>query len=286
MNDETLRRQLRRIQGEEPTPEVVDRLRQRVSDASRVGAGSGASGEPATGNSHVTVVDLDHRRSAARSRPSVWPMVAAAALLVGGLVALRGATINDSENGVASTTEIKQVGEAWLRSIIDGDRAAFEALHAADVEVDDTLMGFSEDTDILTSARITEQYNDGFDALQAALAADDDVIRSDGCQGTDNDQVIRCAFTATMIGTADYTYTISAELVVEDRLITSIDFSTDTEPADLRDLIQDFMDTEATDEDRACLTLGFNTVGCGRHESDFLTRYVAFYEEAQESPDS
>ncbi len=285
MNEETLRRGLQRIQGEEPAPEVIDRLRQRVSAASQPIGSTSPDAGPVTDSEQVTVLDLEHRPPSGRRRLSPWPVAAAAALLIGGLLSLRMMAGDDSETSVASTTEIRQIGNAWLQSIIDWDRAAFEALHADDVAVDDTLMGFSEDTDILTSARIAEIYDDGFDALQAALAADDDVIRSDGCQETD-DGTILCAFTATMIGTPEYTFTVSAELSVEDRLITSIDFSTDTDPADLRSVIQDFMETDATDEDRACLALGFNTVGCGQHESDFLTRYLAFYEGAQESPDS
>ena len=161
MNEETLRSQLDTIRGEEPAPEVVERMRRQVHDAAKPRTGPSPAGDP------VTLVDVERRSDGERRRPPTWPLVAAAVVLVGALLAVQAVTGDRSQTNVASTTEIQQVGDAWLRSIIDGDRAAFEALHAADVEVDDTLMGFSEDVDILTSARIAELYYDGFDALQA-----------------------------------------------------------------------------------------------------------------------
>lgn len=271
MNDDTLRRQLQRIQGDDPSPEFVDRVRLRLGEGPRPRAGLVLDGKD------TTVVGLDRSPVIGRRSRLLWPLAAAAVLVVGALVALQVIVSDDAETDIAATSEIRLIGDAWLRSIINGDREAFVALHASDVEVDDTLMGFSEDSELLTSARIFELYYDGFDALQAALDIDNDVIRSDGCEET-GPRAIRCAFTATMIGTNDYNYTVVADIVAEDRLITSIDFTTATDPADFRLVIQDFLDEEATDEDRACLVLGFNTLGCGQHESDFLTRYATYYE--------
>ena len=182
-----------------------------------------------------------------------------------------------SDVATSTSTEASRVGEAWLTAIAAGDRDAFATLHADDLVVDDTVIGFSEDVGILTPDRLSELYLDGFDSLQAAVEIDDDVLRLDGCRDTGPDRV-RCAFTATMIGPAspgvigpdDYTYTVTADLVVEDRLIRSIDFSTATNPADFRSVIDGFVDREANDEDLACMAIGFNTAGCGRHESDFI----------------
>ncbi len=281
MNDEALRRQLRRVQGDEPSPEFVDGLRGRL-----LGEDSMSWTAPRTAEEDVTVIELDHdieRDSGQGRRPRVlWAVAAAAALLVGIPLLARAVTGGEPNLETATTSQAQRTGEAWLSSIVDDDRDAFTALHANGFEADDTLMGFAEDTGVLTPTRVAELYFDGFDALQAAIETDGDLIRSNGCQDTE-DRTVRCSFTATMIGPESYSYTLTAELIVEDRLITSIDFSTTTDPADFRSLIQEFLEEEATEEDRSCLLLGFNTVGCGEYESDFVGRYAAYYEAAQES---
>jgi hypothetical protein len=275
MNDETLRRQLLRIQGDEPSQEFLDGLRDRLDDGTQVEDGS------LDDAGRVTVIDVEDRPQGGRRTRLLWPMVAAAVVIAGFLVALQVVIGEESDLETATSTVAHRVGDSWLQSIVEGDRATFRSLHADDVEVDDTLMGFSEDTGLLTAARIRELYYDGFDALQAAIAIDDDEIRVEGCIDIAENEV-RCRFTATMIGTDDYHYSVEALLVVEDRSIISIDFSTTTNPSDFRSSIQNFLEEEATDEDRACLALGFNTTGCGEHESDFVTRYAAFYEAAQD----
>lgn len=279
MIDRTLERGLQRVQGEEPTAEFVDELRNHLAEIETTGAAARPGHEP------VTVLGLRSRpTSDGRSRILVS---AAAAILfaIGFGVTIRMVSRTDAEIGVSTATEAVQVGETWLQTIVDGDRESFLALHAVDLEVDDTLMGFSEDTGILTSARVSELYDDGFDALQAAVEIDGDVIQAEGCEATDDGQT-RCSFTATMIGTNTYSYTVTAVLDVEDRLISAIEFSTTTEPADFRSLVEGFLESEATDEDRACMALGFNTIGCGVHESDFVTRYAAYYEAAASPPDN
>ncbi len=89
---------------------------------------------------------------------------------------------------------------------------------------------------------------------------------------------MRCSYTTAILGRQGYSYTTDALIAFEDGLITTITFGTTTEPADLRSHVQDFFATEATDDDLACIILGFNTTGCGRHDADFMARYLRFYE--------
>lgn len=275
MNDDTLRRQLQQIQGEEPAPEFVDRLRSSLSGESSAGGGSAGNGGP------VTMIGLQSPapETPRRFRP-MWPLLAAAVVLGAVLLTVAFPT-DDVPVDTATTTEAVQTGEAWLESIVNNDREAFEMLHAAELESNDTLMAYSKDLGLLTPSTVSELYLDGFDAFQVSLTADGDVLRPDGCEGADPG-VARCRYTASLIGTEDYAYTAVAELTVVDGRIVAVDFAeVSTKPADLRSEIQDFMDEEATDEDRACLVLGFNTVGCGRHDSDFMARYIAYYESRQ-----
>ncbi len=275
MNDEALGRRLGQIPGEDPSPEYVDQLRRRLRQpTAETGPATAAS---PTAPPAPTLIPLERRPTDRRRHWPVWPLAAAAALLVALVVVAQVRNNQTSDLATSPTTDARQVGERWLQSIVGNDREAFVDLHADDFVADDTLMGFSEDVALLTPTRITELYVDGFDALQAALAVDEDRIWSEGCQDLSDGQV-SCAFTATMIGTDDLTYTVTAVLVVEQRLITSIDFSTTTDPADFRSAVEDFVSQEATADDLACLALGFNTVGCGQHESDFITRYRAFFE--------
>jgi hypothetical protein len=284
MNDDSLRQRLHRIQGGEPSPEFVEQLRRRLSEGEEPTSPVGPQNSSVDGDGTVIEIDLNHPPGAQRRPRGLW--AAAAAVLVIGIPLMISAiagTGTDREVGTAATTEVHRVGEAWIRSVIDDDRAAFVALHAPGFESDDTLMGFSEDVGLLTPNRVSEIYFGGFDAFQAARRIDGDAVRSNGCEDVDGDTV-QCGFTSTMIGTDDYTYTVLVELVVEDELITSVDFSVTTEPADFRLFVEDFFDDEATDDDRACLALGFNTVGCGEHESDFVTRYAAYYEAKRQPP--
>lgn len=281
-HDLTLRTQLRRIDGDGPSVEFTETLRRNLQDAAAGSVPKQATLIDLRPPAPLDAADGPTPASHTPGRPGRWLLSAAAVLVVGALLALAATERPRGEVGVASTTPISQLGEAWLASIVEGDLETFASLHGPDLTVDDTLMGFSEDVDILTPARIGELYYGGFEALQAAIAIDGDTITSNGCDPI-SQRRIRCAFTATMIGTADYTYTVIADLTVDAQLIVSIDFSTKTEPADFRDQVQGFLDTEATADDRACLALGFNTAGCGEHESDFIGRYAAYYE-ANRSP--
>ncbi len=260
MNDISLRRQLDRIDGDGPSPKFVGRLRDTLA------------GDAAERPAAVSI-----ERSAPRRRPlEPLALAAAAIVLVVGMIVAIQAVRDDSAVAPASPAAAARIGDAWLRAIVDGNRDAFLALHGPDLEVDDTLMGFSEDVGILTDDRVGELYASGFDALQAAVAIDDDEITPLGCGPSG--VAVRCIFSVTMIGTPQYRYTVVADLTVVGSLIRRIDFSTTTTPVNLRSMIDEFLATEATDDDRACLALGFNTVGCGEHESDFLRRYIAFYE--------
>ncbi|MEM9652912.1 MAG: hypothetical protein AAGA65_12500 [Actinomycetota bacterium] len=255
MNDDALGRELERIGGEGPSEEFVGSLRRRLAER-----------EP---------VDSDPTANGSR-RPTIWLLAAAAAVAL--LVAVAFRPGEDPALEVAATSEAQTVGDAWLAAIEEADRASFVALHASGFEADDTLMGYAKEIDVLTPARITDLYFDGFDAFQASLAVDGDTVRGEGCRTGEQGRAT-CVFTTTLIGTAAYSYRISVDLTVADGRITRLAFEdVTTEPADLRSLIEPFLETEATEEDRACLVLGFNTVGCGRHDSDFLTRYIEYYE--------
>ncbi|MGI9594560.1 MAG: hypothetical protein ACR2QK_00285 [Acidimicrobiales bacterium] len=282
MNDETLRQHLHHIQGEEPSQQFVDSLRRQVADQAGPSTGSptGSSLPPDPADDQ-TVIDFP-----AGAGPVGRPfrrsfLLVAAAILIGVVALIRVIPDDRPALETATTTEAHRVGEAWLQAIVTNDKQAFVALHAAEVDVDDTLMGYSRDAGILTPERVEELYRAGFDAFQTSLAVDDDFVRSDGCEDLDRQQV-RCSFTASMIGTDEYTYTIVADLTVENRRITSIMFETTTDPPELRAAVDSFFAEEANDQDRACMVLGFNTVGCGEHDSDFMRRYVEHYEAQQE----
>ncbi|MDW3176637.1 MAG: hypothetical protein R8J94_04530 [Acidimicrobiia bacterium] len=283
MNEQALREQLRRIDGEGPSSTFDRALRAQLRGVESADVANQDSDnhdadlyDTVVSPHEGAMVEFIDRRSAP-PRSSRWPFLGAAAALILVLAIVVQSVSDEGGDLTAANSEAVGVGDAWLQTIIDSDRDGFLALHAEDVVVNDTLMGFSKDTQLLTDARIGELYADGFDALQAALAIDDDVVTADGCSFVEAASV-ECAFTATMIGTGAYSYTVTALMVVEDGLIRSIDFTTITDPADFRVFIEDFLENEATNEDRACLTLGFNTVGCGEHESDFIMRYAGYYE--------
>lgn len=285
MNDDDLRQQLGRIEGEAPSNDFVEGLRGRLtSNGSLLDSHSpdpsSRSAEFADIADVVPMIGTDRR-------PRRWPAwsLAAAVIVFGGVLLARNLPDDGAPLGTAATTNAGEIGEAWLDAIVENDRPGFVALHAEGLETDDTLMGYSSDVDVLTPARVADLYLDGFDAFQVSLATDGDTVRADGCENVDSERT-RCRYSATMLGNDDYSYRVEAELTVEDRQITSISFTEiATEPADLRSEVQRFLDTEADEEDRACLLLGFNTVGCGQHESDFLNRYVAFYEQQSTQAD-
>ncbi len=275
MSDETLRRQLQNLEGEAPSDDFVEALRLRIQEQ--------ATQETTPGPAGSTVIDFGKQGGSTPGRfGRVW-LLAAAAALVGAMLLTQLLPDDGAPLETAATTEAREIGDAWLASIINNDRTSFVALHADDLRTNDTLMAYSQDVDLLTPARVAELYLDGFEAFQRSLAVDGDVVRAEGCDDIDSGQV-RCIYTASLIGTDDYTYTVAADLTVESRLITAIDFTEiSTEPSDLRSQSEAFFDEEATDEDRACLLLGFNTRGCGEHDSDFMRRYIAYYE-ARRSP--
>ncbi len=288
MNDEGLREQLQTIRGEDPSDRFVNQLRSRIdgdpaTPTVEPAERSEATGEerPVAEDRQVTVVDLRDSTEGGNAwlRPSLLTAAAVALLAVVLVPLLR--QDDGPPLGTAGVSQSQQVGDAWLRSIIEDDRAAFVALHADGVSVNDTVMGYSSENGVLTPERVSELYFDGFDALQASLIIDGDFLRSGGCDDVGDDQV-RCSFTASLLGTEDYTYTMTADMTVEDRLITTIRFGTETEPEDLRSVVEPFFAELANDEDVACMALGFNTEGCGRHDSDFMSRYVAFYEQQQD----
>ncbi len=299
MNEQTLIDQLRTIEGEDPSPAFIDALRLRIDDSLHVDrpAPSGhevapldhgpvtTAGDEPSNNNAVTLIEIGRNNQAGeKSFGTTWPLVAAAALIIAVSVALLLPN-DDAPSDIAAASEARSVGDAWVMSIIGNDKDAFVELHDPEFETNDTLMAYSRDADLLTSARVSELYFDGFDAFQASLAADGDFVRSDGCLQVDDDRV-RCGYTASMIGTTRYTYSVTADLTVADGRITDLEFAEiTTKPADLRDEAQRFFDEAATDEDRSCLLLGFNTPGCGEHDSDFMRRYVEYYEARQDPAD-
>lgn len=272
--DENLRRRLRRLGGDDPAPDYVDRLREQLT---RTGVAESGSTPPRPGEPPTPLLpDTAGPDGPPRVRRPVI-VLAAAVLLVGAVLALRAVPGDTPAQQTAAASPELEIGEAWLRSIVEGDRDGFVALHVAEPEVNDTLLGFSRDAEILTEGRIGELYFAGFDAFQASLAVDGDFVRSSPCVEVDTG-VVRCGYRASLIGSAQYSYVVTAELTVEDGLITRVVFETTTDPADLRDSVEAFFAEAATDEDRACMALGFNTVGCGEHESDFMHRYVDFHQ--------
>lgn len=275
MSDETLRRQLQNLEGETPSDDFVEALRLRIEEQ--------AAQETTSTPDGGTVIDFGKQGGSTPGRfGRVW-LLAAAAALVGAMLLSQLLPDDGAPLETAATTEAREIGNAWLASIIDNDRASFVALHTDDLQTNDTLMAYSRDVDLLTSARIAELYFDGFDAFQRSLAVDGDAVRSEGCEDIDSGQV-RCIYTASLIGTDSYSYTVAADLTIENRMIATIDFTEiSTKPSDLRSNSQAFFDDAATDEDRACMLLGFNTLGCGEHDSDFMRRYIAYYE-ARQSP--
>ncbi len=286
MTDDALSEGLQRIEGEGPSPDFVDGLRQRLTAEALGRPTDGVDpspGGPSTPSApSVTVLGTDRTAvaPAPRSRLAV-PLTAAAALLVGAFLATLVRSDDSTVQPTTTATEARQVGEAWLQAIVVGDRAGFVELHADDLTTNDTLMGFSRDAGILTDERIGELYFAGFDAFQASAASA--TVRSDGCRDLRRVEV-RCAYTAPIGDSAVYTYTNTVDLVVEDGRIVSLSFMTTTDPADLRSDVDAFFAEEATDDDRACIALGFNTVGCGRLEADFARRYIEFHEAADEPP--
>lgn len=184
----------------------------------------------------------------------------------------------------STASEALVVGNAWVASIVDNDRAAFEALHAPTIDTNDTLMawtllvlgGMSQET-------VADLYFDGFDAFQASIETDEDFIDVDGCELIPNrDQLARCSYRASLVG-GEETFTVRADLTVEDGLITNVSFATGNEPADLMSRLPRYFIEFGTEQDNACREIGFNSVECGQHESDLLTRYLDFLEEPEGS---
>lgn len=290
MSDDALRHRLQQIQGDEPDERFVDALRDRLLDEPEPAAGPILVPGPEP-DQPATVIELGGRRqqpvdptepTGPRWSRAAWPLTAAAVLLFGGLVlAGVGGGGNDAAP-LETASERQEVGESWVRSIVDGDRDAFVAVHHPDVTANDTLMAYSRDGGVLTPDRVAEFYFAGFDAFVISVEIDGDIVRSEGCTDTDRDDTddtVRCGYTTSLIGSARHTYTVFAELTVEDGLITAVEFDEPTtDPPDLRDDVERFFADEATDDDRACMALGFNTPGCGEQDSDFLRRYIDYHE--------
>lgn len=273
MNEQTLRRELQLIEGEGPSEDFIRELRATLDDERNQGTDRRFNRDPST------VVDIGRGEGFVERRFVLVRMAAAVALLIGAGALAVALTNQPSEVEVAGSVE--SIGDAWLRSIVDGDRATFVALHAEDFEADDTLMAFSQDVDLLTPPRITELYFDGFDAFQQAIAVDQDTVNADGCVVITDDRA-RCRYSATLIGTQDYSFSAAVDLTVADGRISKVAFTEiSTTPTDLQASLDGFLEREANDDDRACLLLGFNTIGCGVHESDFMHRYIAFHEAQQ-----
>ena len=173
-------------------------------------------------------------------------------------------------------TDPLDVGEAWLDSIVDNDRATFLALHPPDfTAANETLMmwGFRAGRPL----EFGDRYLAGFDAFQAAIDVDDDVVTRQPCRLV-ADRRVFCGFTATVVGGPETTTTQAVLTVDENGTIVEVRIDAGTsDPTDLFRYWRSFIDDNADERDLACLDIGFNSVVCGIQESNLLRRYVEFY---------
>ncbi|MDH5521810.1 MAG: hypothetical protein OEZ14_14905, partial [Acidimicrobiia bacterium] len=181
-------------------------------------------------------------------------------------------------------TEPMEVGEAWLASIVDGDRDRFVALHDEGFDqANETLMMWGWHSN--RPGTFADRYFDGYDAFRAALDVDDDEVVERGCRPAGNSMVF-CVFRTTLIGGRE-TSGFGAVLIVDQSgTITSVRLDlASTEPADLFRYWPDFLTEEATERDVVCAEIGFNSVECGIQESNVLRRYIDYYRQRSNPED-
>lgn len=244
-------------------------------------------------------------QSPARDRGPVFTIAAVVALV--GMVALTflsGPGDDDASTAVGSPAEESSlttttvstttstteplpaepmdVGEAWLASIVDGDRDRFVALHDDGFDqTNETLMMWGWHSN--RPGTFADRYFDGYDAFEAALAVDDDEIVERGCRPVGND-LVYCVLRTTLIGGRETSGFGAVLNVDQGGSITKVRLDlASTEPADLFRYWQDFLTEEATERDVGCAEIGFNSVECGIQESNVLRRYIDYYRERPNS---
>ena len=133
-----------------------------------------------------------------------------------------------TEDAAASSgSETLAIGEAWVDSIVSNDRERFVSLHTPDIIANDTLMAWTGLVPGgMTRETLSSLYFDGFDAFQASIETDNDFVDVDGCEvAGSRDQIARCGYRASLVG-GEETFTVRADLTVEDGLITNVFLAT------------------------------------------------------------
>lgn len=180
--------------------------------------------------------------------------------------------------------ETLAIGNEWIDSIITNDREAFVSLHAPDIVTNDTLMSWTALVPGgIDRATLADLYFDGFDAFQASIRTDGDVIEVIECQVVgERNHMVRCGYRASLVG-GDETFIVSADLSIQDGLITNVFLTGGNNPPDLMSRMVAFLRDFGTDQDVACREIGFNSLECGLHESDLLIRYLDFIQDSEGS---
>ena len=313
MNDQDLRRLLTAATEtvDRPTDEFVDRLGRRLDiELWSVPTLDGTTPPPIDDDitSHqggIMVLELDDRPPGdvadqpRFNRRLLGAVAAAAVVVVVGLTALfwagrDGTNVSTADDPITSTipreestvddvqpapealpTEPIAVGEAWIQSILDGDRDTFVALHAPNFTAHNTLMMASSGMPV---DQVESYYFDGFDARTAWLRIGGDPTESDGCEEKPNGR-FDCGYTQQLLGRADKLAFIRADLAIVDGLVTDVRLDVSHDPDGLMSLVPLFLGIEATETDRECADIGFNSVECADNYPDMLRRYLEYRDE-------
>ncbi len=303
MNDEEFRQKLREVDERSPSVDFVLKLRQVLEQEVRT------MSELRLKEGQVTMIDVDDEQTPKTKlgpRGRLLAIGFAATLLVVAILAVQATRGGDrvsieqtpataaeisttsipatSATIASSTSTIPQsdltaVGDAWVQSIVDNDRAKFVAMHSPDLQVDNTVIGWAGITGTLDGETIESLYFDGFDALQASLRADDDTIRADGCIYFQESGNVQCEYTASILGGSE-TRTMRANMGIAEGLIERIAFTgVGSEPPRIMGFIRPFLNDSDVAKDHDCLAIAFNSVECGEHESDVFRRFLPEFEQ-------